>query len=74
LGFLAEGNRVKMFKENPRRTAVLSEERNRLLCETGPGTATGELLRRYRHPAAGAAEFSRQAVKAVRIMGDGRSA
>ena len=47
---------------------MLSEERNRLLCQTGPVTAMGELLRRYWHPVAGAAEFSRQTVKAVRIF------
>jgi 5,5'-dehydrodivanillate O-demethylase len=29
----------------------------------------GELLRRYWHPVAGAAEFSQRAVKAVRILG-----
>jgi 5,5'-dehydrodivanillate O-demethylase len=30
----------------------------------------GELLRRYWHPVAGAAEFSQQTVKAVRILGE----
>ena len=49
---------------------MLSRERNRLLCATGPATPMGELLRRYWHPVAGAAEFSRQAVKAVRILGE----
>ena len=49
---------------------MLSEERNRLLCETGPGTPMGELLRRYWHPVAGAAELDAQPVKAVRVMGE----
>ena len=49
---------------------MLSEERNQLLCQTGPATPMGELLRRYWHPVAGAAEFSRQTVKAVRILGE----
>jgi nitrite reductase/ring-hydroxylating ferredoxin subunit len=49
---------------------LLSEARNRLLCETGQGTPMGELLRRYWHPVAGAAEFSRQSVKAVRVLGE----
>ena len=50
-------------------TALLSEERNRLLCETGPEPrwvnccgATGTHRR--------GGEFSRRAVKAVRIMGE----
>ena len=49
---------------------MLSEERNKLLCETGSGTPMGELLRRYWHPVAGAAEFGRQAVRAVRVLGE----
>lgn len=49
---------------------MLSEERNRLLCETGPRTPTGALLRRYWHPIAGAAEFRERTVKPVRILGD----
>ena len=31
---------------------MLSEEKNRLLTQTGPGTPGGELMRRYWHPAA----------------------
>ncbi|HEY3688104.1 MAG TPA: aromatic ring-hydroxylating dioxygenase subunit alpha [Streptosporangiaceae bacterium] len=49
---------------------VLSEGRNKLLCETAPGTPMGELLRRYWHPIAGAAEFGALTVKPVRIMGE----
>jgi 5,5'-dehydrodivanillate O-demethylase len=49
---------------------VLSEERNRLLCEVGEGTPMGELLRRYWQPVAGEAEFESAAVKPVRIMGE----
>ena len=32
---------------------MLSGQRNKLLCETGPGTPMGELLRRYWQPIAG---------------------
>ena len=36
---------------------MLSEERNQLLCQTGPDTPMGELLRRYWQPIAGVAEL-----------------
>jgi len=49
---------------------MLSSQRNKLLCETGPGTPMGELLRRYWQPIAGVSEFERQDTKAVRIMGE----
>lgn len=49
---------------------MLSDERNALLCQTGQGTPMGELLRRYWHPVAGAAEFQTQAVKPVRLFGE----
>ena len=49
---------------------MLSSQRNKLLCETGPGTQMGELLRRYWQPIAGVSEFERQDTKAVRIMGE----
>jgi phenylpropionate dioxygenase-like ring-hydroxylating dioxygenase large terminal subunit len=49
---------------------LLSNERNSLLCQTSPGTQMGELLRRYWHPIAGAAEFEHQTVKPVRILGE----
>ena len=48
---------------------MLSGQRNKLLCETGPGTPMGELLRRYWMPIAGASEFERR-IKAVRLMGE----
>jgi 5,5'-dehydrodivanillate O-demethylase oxygenase subunit len=49
---------------------VLSEERNRLLCQTGPGTPMGELLRRYWQPIAGQAELDARPVRPVRVMGE----
>jgi 5,5'-dehydrodivanillate O-demethylase len=49
---------------------MLSGQRNKLLCETGPGTPMGELLRRYWQPIAGVSEFERQDTKAVRVMGE----
>ncbi len=49
---------------------MLSEDKNRLLCETGPGTPMGELLRRYWQPIAGEAELDERPIKPVRIMGE----
>lgn len=49
---------------------MLSEEKNRLLTEVGPGKPMGELLRRYWHPVAGTSEFERMPVKAVRLFGE----
>jgi 5,5'-dehydrodivanillate O-demethylase oxygenase subunit len=49
---------------------VLSAERNRLLCETGPDTPMGELLRRYWQPIAGEAELADVPTRPVRIMGE----
>jgi 5,5'-dehydrodivanillate O-demethylase len=49
---------------------MLSEEKNRLLTEVGPGKPMGELLRRYWHPIAGVSEFDRRATKPVRLMGE----
>ena len=49
---------------------MLSEEKNRLLTQVGPGTPMGELLRRYWHPFAGASELEKQSTKAVRLLGE----
>jgi 5,5'-dehydrodivanillate O-demethylase len=49
---------------------LLSEERNRQLCETGPGTPMGELLRRYWQPIAAVAEMEERPTKPVRLMGE----
>lgn len=49
---------------------MLSEEKNRLLTEVGPGKPMGELLRRYWHPIAGVGEFETRRTKAVRLMGE----
>ena len=49
---------------------MLSAEKNRLLCETGPGTPMGELLRRYWQPIAGAAELDSPGTKPVRVLGE----
>jgi 5,5'-dehydrodivanillate O-demethylase len=49
---------------------LLSEERNRLLCQTGAGTPMGELLRRYWQPIAGTAELDERPTKPVRVMGE----
>jgi 5,5'-dehydrodivanillate O-demethylase oxygenase subunit len=49
---------------------MLSEERNRLLTEVGPGTKMGALLRRYWHPIAAVAELDDAPTKPVRLLGE----
>jgi 5,5'-dehydrodivanillate O-demethylase len=49
---------------------MLTEEKNRLLTEVGPGTAMGGLLRRYWHPVAAVSEFDGKSIKALRLMGE----
>lgn len=49
---------------------MLSEEKNRLLTQVGPGTPMGEYLRRYWHPIAGVSDFDEKDTKPVRIMGE----
>lgn len=49
---------------------MLSEEKNRLLTEVGPGKPMGELLRRYWHPIAGASEFETRTTKPIKLMGE----
>ena len=49
---------------------MLSEARNKLLTEVGPGTRMGALLRRYWQPIAAVSELDDTATKAVRLMGE----
>ena len=50
---------------------MLSIEENERLTQVGPGTPGGELMRRYWHPVAAAAELSEaHPTKAVRILGE----
>jgi 5,5'-dehydrodivanillate O-demethylase len=50
---------------------MLSHEDNELLTRVGPGTPTGELLRRYWHPIAVAKELTEEhPTKFVRILGE----
>ena len=49
---------------------MLSPEKNRILCQVGPGTPMGDYLRRYWHPIAGATEFDTTSIKAVRFFGE----
>ena len=49
---------------------MLSEEKNRLLTQVGPGTPMGNLLRRYWMPIAGVSEFDSRSTKPVRLMGE----
>jgi 5,5'-dehydrodivanillate O-demethylase len=49
---------------------VLSPEQNRVLTEVGPGTAMGNLLRRYWMPIAAVAELEDKPTKPVRLLGE----
>ena len=49
---------------------MLSKRENEKLTRVGPGTPAGELLRRYWHPIAVAAEFKEKSVKRLRILGE----
>ncbi|MDB5571828.1 MAG: phthalate 4,5-dioxygenase [Hyphomicrobiales bacterium] len=49
---------------------MLSEAKNKLLTQVGPGTPMGDYLRRYWFPIAGSAEFDDMSVKAIRLMGE----
>ena len=49
---------------------MLSEEKNRMLTQVGPGTPMGGLLRRYWMPVAGVSEFDDRSTKAVRLLGE----
>jgi 5,5'-dehydrodivanillate O-demethylase len=49
---------------------MLEESKNALMSQTGRGTPMGELLRRYWMPVAGASEFDRTSVKAIRLFGE----
>ena len=49
---------------------MLSEEKNRLLTQVGPGTPMGALLRRYWMPIAGVSEFDARNTKPMRLLGE----
>jgi 5,5'-dehydrodivanillate O-demethylase len=49
---------------------MLEESKNELLTRVGAGTPMGDLLRRYWMPVAGASEFDRLPIKAVRLFGE----
>ena len=49
---------------------MLSEERNRLLCEVGPGTKMGALMRRYWQPIAAVSELRDTPTKPIRLLGE----
>ncbi|KQP36231.1 aromatic ring-hydroxylating dioxygenase subunit alpha [Pseudorhodoferax sp. Leaf274] len=49
---------------------MLSEEKNRLLTQVGPGKPMGELLRRYWMPIAGVSEFAQRSTKPMRLLGE----
>ena len=49
---------------------MLSVEANERLTKVGPGTPMGELMRRYWHPIAAAAELDERPTKEVRLLGE----
>jgi 5,5'-dehydrodivanillate O-demethylase oxygenase subunit len=49
---------------------MLSKKENERLARVGPGTPAGELLRRYWHPIAAAAELDERPIRRVRILGE----
>ncbi|HYR83275.1 MAG TPA: aromatic ring-hydroxylating dioxygenase subunit alpha [Terriglobia bacterium] len=49
---------------------MLSNQDNELLTRVGPGTAMGELLRRYWMPIAALTEFEKETVRPVRLLGE----
>ena len=49
---------------------MLTAEQNERITHVGPGTPMGELMRRYWHPFAAAAELNDKPTKPVRILGE----
>lgn len=49
---------------------MLSDEKNKLLTQVGPGTQMGDYLRRYWHPIAGVSEFDDKSVRPIRLFGE----
>lgn len=49
---------------------MLSRKENEKLTRVGPGSPVGELLRRYWHPVAAAAELNVRPIKRLRILGE----
>src|SRR5215204_3100170 len=54
----------------PEEEAMLTAEANERLSRVGPGTPMGNLLRRYWHPVAATSELAKEAVLAVRLLGE----
>ncbi len=49
---------------------MLTAEQNELLTRVGPGTACGELMRRYWHPIAATSEMDGKWTKRIRLLGE----
>jgi 5,5'-dehydrodivanillate O-demethylase len=49
---------------------MLTAEQNELLTRIGPGTACGELMRRYWHPIAAVSELDGKWTKRIRLLGE----
>jgi 5,5'-dehydrodivanillate O-demethylase len=49
---------------------MLTQEQNDLLTRVGPGTAMGDLMRRYWHPVAARAQLAERKVMPIRIFGE----
>jgi len=49
---------------------MLTQEQHERLTQVGAGTPMGELLRRYWHPIAAAADLDHDPVRPVRLLGE----
>jgi 5,5'-dehydrodivanillate O-demethylase len=49
---------------------LLTADKNKLLTEVEPGSAMGDLLRRYWQPIAGESEFDGQSLRPIRLFGE----
>ena len=49
---------------------MLTKAENERLTRVGPGTPTGELMRRYWHPIAASTQLDESPTKAIRLLGE----
>ena len=49
---------------------MLTKEQNERFTQVGPGTACGDLMRRYWHPIAAVAQMADRCTKPIRLLGE----
>ena len=49
---------------------MLTAEQNDRLTRVGPGTPTGELMRRYWHPIAAVSQMNDRSTKPIKLLGE----